>query len=82
MTFEFKIEEKKNYAVIHLKGNLLLRNQAIDFMDEFNALLAQNYSIFQIHLENLITNSNGIGLFISILTKARIAGGDALFFNL
>lgn len=81
MTFEFKIEEKKDHAVIFLKGNLLQLNQAIDFMDEFNAVLAQNYAVFHIYLTDLTTNNSGIQLLINILTKARIAGGDAHFYN-
>ncbi|HNR20229.1 MAG: hypothetical protein IPJ79_00890 [Bacteroidetes bacterium] len=81
MTFEFKIEEKKDHVVISLKGNLLQLNQTIDFMDELNALLAQNYAVFHIYLNDLNTNSNGIQLLVNILTKARIAGGDAHFYN-
>lgn len=81
MSFEFKIEEKKDYVIIYLKGNLVQQNQALDLIDEFNALLAQNYSIFRIHLENLTTNDSGVALFINILTKARVAGGDVVFLN-
>lgn len=81
MTFEFKIEEKKDHAVIYFKGNLLQENQTLDFMDEFNSIIAQNYSVFHVYLNNLSSNQNGIFLLVKILTKARIAGGEVNFYN-
>lgn len=82
MQFEFKIEEKKDHVIIALAGNLVQQNQAIDLLDEYKALIAQNYNQFNINLEQMQqTNNEGLQVFLKLITKARIAGGDAFFYG-
>ena len=82
MQFTFTIQEKKNKAVINFSGGLLEQSQALDLMDEVKVLLATGINDLLIDLQDLTNISNqGFDILLTILTKARIAGGDMVLSN-
>ncbi|MDI1353479.1 MAG: STAS domain-containing protein [bacterium] len=83
MVFDFTINNQGNYALITLSGNLIEKSQAFDLLEKAEELAAQNCSRWAIDLEKLIyMNSSGLNTLIQLLTKARVAGGEAVLFNM
>ncbi len=77
MAFEYLIETKTGYDIIYLKGNLIDKTEATNLLNELNYLIEQGKNRFLLQLSDLLyMNSSGIGVLISILTKARNAGGE------
>jgi anti-sigma B factor antagonist len=83
MVFDFTISNQGNYAVITMSGNLIEKGQAISLLEKAEELVNQNCAQWVIDLEKLIyMNSSGLNTLIQLLTKARVAGGEAVLFNM
>ncbi|MDQ3049910.1 MAG: STAS domain-containing protein [Bacteroidota bacterium] len=79
MEFTYKIEEKKDYCLLHFSGNLIEKNQALDMFERFEELLNKENKKFVIDMANFkYMNSTGLNTLITILTRARKAGGEAI----
>lgn len=83
MVFDFTVNNQGNYALISLSGNLIEKSQAFSLLEKAEELAGQNCSRWAIDLEQLIyMNSSGLNTLIQLLTKARVAGGEAVLFNM
>jgi anti-sigma B factor antagonist len=83
MVFDFNISNEGNYAVISMSGNLIEKGQAISLLEKSEELANQNCTQWIIDLEKLIyMNSSGLNTLIQLLTKARVAGGEAVLYNM
>jgi anti-sigma B factor antagonist len=83
MVFEFNISKENNYAVIHLSGELIEKSQALSLLENTEALIKENYNKWAIDLEQLkYMNSSGLNTLIQLLTKARVAGGEAVLYSM
>src|SRR3954471_11616695 len=84
MVFDFTIiKQGNNYAVISLSGNLIEKGQAISLLEKVDELIKQNCNKWAIDLEKLIyMNSSGLNTLIQLLTKARVAGGEAVLYSM
>lgn len=79
MEFTYKIEEKKDYCVLHFAGNLIEKSQALDMFERYEELLSKEVKKFVIDMAGFkYMNSTGLNTLITILTKARKAGGEAI----
>lgn len=82
MSFTYSIEIKSQYAVVAFHGSLLSAFEAKPFMEELHEV-RKNISKFVIDLQGLNhLSSEGLGILLQILTKARNAGGDAVIINI
>lgn len=82
LSFTYSIEPKDSYAVIHLHGALLSTFEAKPFLEELHEV-RKTINRFVVDLQELKhMSSEGLGVLIQILTKARNAGGDAVIINL
>lgn len=83
MVFDFTIANNGHYAVVSLSGNLIEKGQATSLLEKLEDLTKQNCTKWAIDLEKLIyMNSSGLNTLIQILTKSRVAGGEAVLFNM
>jgi anti-sigma B factor antagonist len=83
MVFDFTVTARGNYALISLSGNLIEKGQAISLLEKAEELVQQNCVLWAIDLEKLIyMNSSGLNTLIQLLTKARVAGGEAVIYNM
>lgn len=83
MVFDFTVSNQGSYAVISLSGNLIEKGQAISLLDKAEELTTQECNRWAIDLEKLIyMNSSGLNTLIQLLTKARVAGGEAVLYNM
>lgn len=79
MEFTYKIQEKKDYSLLHFSGNLIEKNQALEMFERFDELLNKNVSKFIIDMSGFkYMNSTGLNTLLTILTKARKAGGETI----
>ncbi len=79
MDFGYDIQDKEKYTLVHLKGNLIEKNQANDLLEEINQHLDKEASNFVIDLADFkYMNSTGLNVLLSILSKARKSGGEAV----
>ena len=79
MEFTYKFEEKKDYCLLHFFGNLIEKNQAQDMFRSFEDLLNRDQKKFVIDMAGFkYMNSTGLNTLITILTRARKAGGEAI----
>jgi anti-sigma B factor antagonist len=83
MVFDFTISQHGNYAIFSLEGNLIEKGQALQLLEKAEELSKGNCNRWAIDLEKLIyMNSSGLNTLIQLLTKARVAGGEAVLFNM
>ncbi len=83
MIFEYTINKQNNYAVINLSGELIEKGQALSLLENTQVLINENYNKWAINLEQLkYMNSSGLNTLIQLLTKARVAGGEAVLFSM
>ncbi len=79
MRFSFKLEEEKNVAILYLMGDLMERSDATELVAKVDELINLHRNTFVLNLSELkYMNSTGLNLLISILSKARNHGGEAL----
>lgn len=79
MEFTFKIEEKTNYCLVHFAGNLIEKNQASEMFERLEDLLNKGVKKIVIDMtEFRYMNSTGLNTLLTILTRARKAGGEAI----
>ena len=77
MAFEYDVKNESGYDILYLKGNLMEKHEAQAMLEAINEMIEQGHNKFLLHLKDLkYMNSSGIGILISILTKARNAGGE------
>ena len=83
MVFEFSIKKEGTHAMIHLSGELIEKGQAAGLMDAADLLIKEGNNKWAIDLEQLkYMNSSGLNTLIQMLTKARVAGGEAVIYNM
>ncbi len=83
MVFDFTVSSNGHYAVVNLSGNLIEKGQAISLLEKLDELIKQDCNKWAIDLKDLIyMNSSGLNTLIQLLTKARVAGGEAVLFNM
>lgn len=79
MEFTFKIEEKKDYCLIRFAGNLIEKNQATELLERQEELLNKDVRKFVIDMSEFrYMNSTGLNTLLTILTRSRKAGGEAI----
>jgi anti-sigma B factor antagonist len=79
MEFEYEIADKKGLKIVSLKGNLIEKSQAQPLLDEIALLIENSNTKFALSLKEFkYMNSTGLNVFITILTRARKAGGEAV----
>jgi anti-sigma B factor antagonist len=83
MVFDFTVTELGQKAIFELGGNLVDKSQASGLIEKAEELSKTGCNKWAIDLENLIyMNSSGLNTLIQLLTKARVAGGEAVLFNM
>ena len=83
MNFEYKVEPRETYTLISLSGVLIAPNQAQEVIGEMEEAIIEGTLNVVVDLSGIKTmNSTGLSLLISILTKARNAGGEAVIASL
>jgi anti-sigma B factor antagonist len=83
MVFDFTVTIQDNHVVFGLSGNLIEKGQAITLLEKAEEFAKNNQNKWAIDLEELIyMNSSGLNTLIQLLTKARVAGGEAVLFNM
>lgn len=83
MVFEFTVQQQGNKAIISMGGNLVDKSQANELLEKSAELVQSGCFKWAINLENLIyMNSSGLNTLIQLLTKARVAGGEAVLYNM
>jgi anti-sigma B factor antagonist len=83
MTFEFTIAEHEGIIQVSLIGDLIEKSQALDLLAKADELCKESKCKWAIDLANLkYMNSSGLNTLIQLLTKARVAGGEAVLYNM
>lgn len=79
---DYKIDEKYNCVVIHLKGKVMGGPDAEVFRDELQKLLDEDKRNVILNLEKVkFMNSSGLGILIAGLKKMRENDGDIKLSN-
>jgi anti-sigma B factor antagonist len=67
----------KTIGVFHLEGNLIGEQDGMPLTDAFNEQMEDGFINFALNLTELKhINSSGLGVFITLLTKARRKDGE------
>lgn len=83
MVFEHTIKKEENHALIKLSGELIEKGQATGLLLACDDLVKEACNKWAIDMEALkYMNSSGLNTLIQLLTKARVAGGEAVLFNM
>ena len=79
----FDIIEQNQLVVIYLKGKLIGQHQIATIIDDIEDKIADEKTHFIAELSEVqMINSTGLGVLLSILTKARNAGGELILASL
>ncbi len=79
---EFSFSNQKNIGVFNLKGNLIGETDGIPMAEAFSEQLENGVKQFVIDLSELQhINSTGLGVLITLLTRARKIGGEVNLAN-
>ncbi len=80
---QYKYEVNENQIGIYtLEGNLIGENDGMILTDSFNDNMEDGTRNFVMDLSSLEhINSSGLGVFITLLTKARRRGGELFLVN-
>jgi anti-sigma B factor antagonist len=73
-----------NHDILHIsfKGDLLGGTESLGFFEDLNKALASGLSKAIIDMTNVrYTNSNGLGILISIYTKFKNKAGNVVIYN-
>lgn len=82
MEFNYSIEESFNIIVVHLSGDLIDKNQTVRMTEEVEGFISQGKSKLILDMEELrYMNSSGLNALITLLTKSRKTGGEAVITN-
>lgn len=69
--------------MVHLSGVLLASDQTTELVEDVQKLIEEGTQNLIVELSGIETmNSTGLSLMISILTKARNAGGETVIANI
>lgn len=80
--FNYSIEHKENYFIVHLEGRIMNEETITQLMGAVTIALEKNSNLI-LNLDKLnYLNSSGLNCFISILTKSRVKGGETLITNI
>jgi anti-sigma B factor antagonist len=83
MAFSYTTSEQKGITIIHLAGEIIDKMEAAAFIEQAGKLSAGGNNNFVLELSELrYMNSSGLNVLVSILTKARNAGGEVVVCNL
>lgn len=81
MEFSFSATDNK-IGVYNLTGNLIGETDGLSITESLNEKLEEGFKQYVIDLENLQhINSSGLGVLITLLTKARKIGGEVILAN-
>ncbi len=76
---EFKNEVKSDIIYLNISGDLIGENNGSQILEALNDHLNQGYTKAIVNIEHVrYMNSSGIGVLITILTKLRNKGGEAV----
>jgi len=80
---EFTISTSDKHIVIyHLDGNLIGETDGLAMTESLNEKLEEGFKQIIINLSDLQhINSSGLGVLITLLTKARKVGGEVVLAN-
>lgn len=74
---DFSFSKEKNVGIYSLKGSLIGESDGMAINDSFAEQIENGILKFIIDLSELKhVNSSGLGVFITLLTKARKKGGE------
>jgi anti-sigma B factor antagonist len=77
MNFEYTFDKVDDINLFTLKGELIDKGQAMQFLYEIDKCIEKKDNKFILNLADLkYVNSSGLNVLINILTKSRKAGGD------
>lgn len=83
MSFSTDIQTVEGILVVSLKGKVLEDKILKDFLKTIDTALTKTKGKVILNLSELdYVNSTGINFFIKVLTKARIHGGDLVFYGI
>ncbi len=79
---EFTFSESEGVTILALSGNLIGENDGLRLNDTFNEKLEDGNINFIVDLTKLQhINSSGLGVLITLLTRARKRGGEMVLVN-
>lgn len=82
MAFTFEHELINGLVYFKLNGDLIEKSQAQELLDQADEFISEDKRKFLIDLEGVkYMNSSGLNALISLLTKARKHGGEAVIAN-
>jgi anti-sigma B factor antagonist len=82
MDFQYKFAQDPGVGIYTLSGNLIGENDGIPITESFSSNIENGVSRFIIELGDLShINSSGLGVLITLLTKARKNGGELVLSN-
>jgi anti-sigma B factor antagonist len=77
--FDFSFESFPGICVFSLKGSLMDKQTAQPMLDEADRCLGNGMINFVVDLSDFVyLNSSGLGVLISLLTRARNHGGEVI----
>jgi anti-sigma B factor antagonist len=83
MVFNFTIQKQITNATIRLSGELIEKGQASELLEHSNNLASEGCNKWAIDLAELkYMNSSGLNTLITLLSKARTAGGEAVLYGM
>lgn len=83
MSFDSTIQTIDGVLVLSLKGKVLEDKLLKDILKSVEEALPKSKGKIILNLSELdYVNSTGINFFIKVLTKARIHGGDVVFYGI
>jgi anti-sigma B factor antagonist len=83
MSFKYRIiKETDNIVIVNFAGRLIEKNQATELLNEIEMLVESEALNLVIDLAELeYMNSTGLNVLITLLTRARKSGGEAILAN-
>lgn len=82
MSFDFEIDNQKDYATLKLKGKLIQLEHTDNLKNSIDPLLENGQANYLLDMDELdYINSSGLNSLVSILTKSRNKGGETVIIN-
>jgi anti-sigma B factor antagonist len=83
MVFNFTIQKQITHATLRLSGELIEKGQAVELLEQSTRLTEEGCHKWAIDLAELkYMNSSGLNTLITLLSKARTAGGEAVLYGM